>query len=190
MSSSDASIFVIPTPSFSVILRLLLSVIPELLFLYIILGLDPRIQAKKSSIFLALPLRGEVGAQAPGEGDNTQLTAACFVTDTRDCSGDEFAGNNADDDNVHGAPGGGDDYDLDNKKRCIEEGYTMTFCPEGYEALNFCPYDNTYFERCRKLCPSDYVTCEPPYYGVDEVGRPNGKTTPMEFVCPKSPEYI
>ncbi len=52
----------------------------------------------------------------------TQLAAACFVTDTTDCSGNEFGGNNADD-NDGGVPPGGDDYDLDNDKRCIEEGF-------------------------------------------------------------------
>ena len=118
------------------------------------------------------PLRGEAELRSrTGEGDNKniQLAAACFVTDTTDCSGNEFAGNNADDDNGGVPPGGGDDYELDNDKRCIEEGYTKTSCPEGYEAVNFCPYDNRYFEYCRALCPSDYVTCEPPYYGVGEV---------------------
>ena len=42
-----------------------------------------------------------------------QLAATCFVTDTSACSGNEFSGNNADDDG-HGSPGGpgdGDDYD-------------------------------------------------------------------------------
>ncbi len=57
----------------------------------------------------------------------TQLAAACFVTDTTDCSGNEFAGNNADEDDS-GVPPGGDDYDLDDGKRCIEEGYTQTSC--------------------------------------------------------------
>ena len=102
-----------------------------------------------------------------GEGDRIKLAAACFVTDTTDCSGNEFAGNNADEDDG-GVPPGGDDYDLDNDKRCIEEGYTQTSCPEDSDPINFCPYDNTYFEKCKALCPSNYVTCEPPYYGVGE----------------------
>ena len=99
-----------------------------------------------------------------------QLAAACFVTDTTNCSGNEFAGNNADDDG-HGAPGGsgnGDDYDLDNEERCRQEGYTQTSCPEGQEPSNTCPYDSTYFEKCVSSCPSNYVTCEKPYYGVGE----------------------
>ena len=119
------------------------------------------------------PLRGEVGLQSrTGEGDNKniQLAATCFVTDTSACSGNEFAGNNADDDG-HGAPGGpgdGDDYDLDNKERCNKEGYYLTSCPDGQEGSGFCPYDSSYFEKCVSSCPSNYVTCEVPYYGVGE----------------------
>ena len=113
-------------------------------------------------LFLPSPLRGE--------GDKIKLAATCFVTDTSACSGNEFSGNNADDDG-HGSPGGpgdGDDYDLDNEERCRQEGYTQTSCPEGQEPSNFCPYDRTYFEKCVSSCPSNYVTCELPYYGVGE----------------------
>ena len=115
------------------------------------------------------PLRGE----GQGEGDKNnliQLAATCFVTDTSACSGNEFAGNNADDDG-HGAPGGpsdGDDYDLDNEERCNKEGYYLTSCPDGQEGAGFCPYDSNYFEKCVSSCPSNYVTCEKPYYGVGE----------------------
>ena len=97
-----------------------------------------------------------------------QLAATCFVTDTSACSGNEFTGNNADDDG-HGAPGGPDDnYELDNEERCSQEGYTQTSCPEGQEPSNTCPYDNSYFEECVSSCPSNYVTCDVPYYGVGE----------------------
>ena len=83
------------------------------------------------------------------------------------CSGNEFA--NADsDDNDGGVPPGGDDYDLDNAERCRQEGYTQTFCPEGQDPVNTCPYDSDYFEKCVSSCPSNYVTCEVPYYGVGE----------------------
>ena len=118
---------------------------------------------------LSYPLPKDLG-RGWGGFHNTaliQLAAACFVTDTTNCSGNEFA--NADsDDNDGGVPPGGDDYELDNDKRCIEEGYTLTSCPEGYEPYNYCPYDRTYFEKCVSSCPSDYVTCEEPYYGVGE----------------------
>ena len=117
------------------------------------------------------PLRGEVGLQSrTGEGDKIKTAATCFVTDTSACSGNEFSGNNADDDG-HGAPGGpgdGDDYELDNEERCNKEGYYLTSCPDGQEGSGFCPYDSGYFAECISVCPTNYQTCEPPYYGVGE----------------------
>ena len=118
---------------------------------------------------LSYPLPKDLG-RGRGGFHNTaliQLAAACFVTDTTDCSGNEFVGNNADEDNG-GVPPGGDDYELDDEKRCEEEGYTMTDCPEDSDPINFCPYDNTHFEKCKANCPSNYVTCEEPYHGVGE----------------------
>ncbi len=111
-----------------------------------------------------------LGREEKRQDDKIKTAATCFVTDTSACSGNEFSGNNADDDG-HGAPGGpgdGDDYELDNAERCRQEGYTQTSCPEGQEGSNFCPYDSNYFEKCVNSCPSNYVTCEKPYYGVGE----------------------
>ena len=128
-------------------------------------NLDPRVKPEDDIKRNTSPLRGE--GQGEGDNKNIQLAAACFVTDTTNCSGNEFA--NADsDDNDGGVPPGGDDYDLDNAERCRQEGYTQTSCPEGQEGSNFCPYDNDYFEKCVNSCPSNYVTCEKPYYGVGE----------------------
>ena len=103
--------------------------------------------------YLFYPLPKDLGRGWGGFHNTilTQLAATCFVTDTSACSGNEFSGNNADDDG-HGAPGGpgdGDDYELDDEERCRQEGYTQTSCPEGQEGSN-------------------YVTCELPYYGVGE----------------------
>ena len=122
--------------------------------------------------YLSYPLPKDLGRGWGGFHNTTpiQFAAACFVTDTSACSGNEFAGNNADDDG-HGAPGGpgdGDDYDLDNEERCRQEGYNQTSCPDGQEGSNFCPYDSDYFAECVSSCPSNYVTCELPYYGVGE----------------------
>ena len=122
--------------------------------------------------YLFYPLPKDLGRDWGGFHNTTliQLAATCFVTDTSACSGNEFSGNNADDDG-HGSPGGpgnGDDYELDNKERCNKEGYYLTSCPDGQEGSGFCPYDSTYFEKCVSTCPSNYVTCEPPYYGVGE----------------------
>ena len=124
-------------------------------------------QSDNSSLYsLPKDLRSDAG-----EGEKIKLAATCFVTDTSACSGNEFAGNNADDDG-HGAPGGpgngDDDYDLDNEERCRQEGYTQTTCPEDQEPVNTCPYDSDYFEKCVSSCPSDYVTCEDGFQGVGE----------------------
>ena len=123
--------------------------------------------------YLFYPLPKDLG-RGWGGFHNTphiQLTSVCFVTDTNDCSGNQFAGNNADDDNDHGAPGGNEadngnqnDYDLDNAERCKKEGYNKTSCLPGETAENFCLYDSSYFEKC--VCPDGYKTCTPPYYGV------------------------
>ena len=118
------------------------------------------------------PVKPEYDRLNKRDNNLIQLASVCFVTDTNDCSGNEFA--NADnEDDTGGVPPGGDnnnnnDYDLDNEERCRQEGYTVTSCPEGYKPVNYCPYDNTYFEKCVAICPSNYVTCEKPYYGVGE----------------------
>ena len=131
-------------------------------------------------VTLTRSLRSDLSPQGRGKKDKIKTAATCFVTDTSACSGNEFSGNNADDDG-HGAPGGsgdGDDYDLDNAERCNKEGYYLTSCPDGQEGSGFCPYDNGYFEKCVSSCPSNYVTCEPPYYGVGEAC--NGKYASCE----------
>ena len=115
-------------------------------------NLDPRIKSEDDKLI----------SEKQGDNKNIQLASVCFVTDTNDCSGNEFA--NADDDNGHGAPGNQDDYDLDNAERCKKEGYNKTSCLPGEIAENFCPYDSNYFEKC--VCPDGYKTCTPPYYGV------------------------
>ena len=127
----------------------------------------PLPENSESSLFYPLPKnlgRGWGGFHNPTP---IKLAATCFVTDTSACSGNEFSGNNADE-NDGGVPPGGDDYDLDNAERCRQEGYNQTSCPEGQEPSNTCPYDSDYFEKCVSSCPSNYVTCEVPYYGVGE----------------------
>ena len=132
---------------------------------------------KTANLFdLDTPIKLEYDREKRLEYDRTtksdnkliQLAATCFVTDTSACSGNEFGGNNGDDEG-HGTPGGpNDDYDLDNGERCRQEGYNQTSCPEGQEPVNICPYDSDYFEKCVSSCPTNYVTCEVPYYGVGE----------------------
>ena len=115
-----------------------------------------------------LSLPKSLGRVEKRQGDKIKLAATCFVTDTSACSGNEFAGNNADD-TGHGAPGGpgdGDDYDLDNEERCRQEGYTLSSCLPGETPATPCPYDNSIFAEC--TCPTGYTTCESPYFGVGE----------------------
>ena len=99
-------------------------------------------------------------------GREKKLAAACFVTDTRDCSDYNFSSDGDTSDPGH--PGGGnpDDYELDDEERCKKEGYTLTSCAENSTPANFCPYDSSYFEKC--TCPAEYTTCEVPYYGEGE----------------------
>ena len=129
---------------------------------------ESRLKESAALSDLDTPVKPEYDRLIMGDNKLIQLASACFVTDTSGCSGNEFNGNNADEDDGGVPPGGGDDYELDNDKRCIEEGYTLTSCPEGYEPYNYCPYDRTYFEKCVSSCPSDYQECEEPYHGVGE----------------------
>ena len=87
--------------------------------------------------------------------DEFQTAAVCFVNDTRACNGDSFGGND-------------NDFELNDKDRCFNEGYKVTDCPDGYKpGGKKCPY-GPYYSDCVSTCPSSYVTCEPPYHGVGE----------------------
>ena len=119
-------------------------------------------------VTLTRSLRSDLSPQGRGGKNKIKLVSVCFVTDTNDCTGNNFF--NADDDDTgHGAPGGpgnGDDYDLDNEERCRQEGYTLSSCLPGETPATPCPYDNSIFAEC--TCPSGYTTCESPYFGVGE----------------------
>ena len=107
-----------------------------------------------------------------------QLVSVCFITDAGNCAGGEYGGANTPDNSSGGTPGGGgssggdngngDDpeWELDNKERCNKEGYVTTSCNSVENPVNYCPYDNTYFEKC--VCKPGLVTCTKPYYGVGE----------------------
>ena len=116
-----------------------------------------------------------------------QLASVCFITDAGNCRGDEYdyGGANTPDNSSGGTPGGGSssggssgssggdngngddpEWELDNKERCNKEGYVTTSCNSVENPVNYCPYDNTYFEKC--VCKPNLVTCTKPYYGVGE----------------------
>ncbi len=93
------------------------------------------------------------------------LTASvCFITDAGNCRSDDFGGAGMDNPNSSG--GDNPEWDLDNKERCNKEGYTLTSCSSVQDPVNYCPYDNHFFERCE--CKPNLVTCTKPYYGVGE----------------------
>ena len=96
--------------------------------------------------------------------DEIKTASVCFVTDTSECSGDEFS-SSEDLDNPSG--GGMPDYDLNDAERCRNEGYTISGCPDGFTPSGKCPYGD-YYAKCVETCPSNYVTCDEPYVGVGE----------------------
>ena len=91
-----------------------------------------------------------------------QIASVCFISDTEDCSGYLF-GNT--EDLIDGNP---EDYNPDDDERCKKEGYLISSCPDGYKPGGLkCPYDD-YYTKCVPACPSNYVECTEPYFGVGE----------------------
>ena len=89
--------------------------------------------------------------------DEFQIAAVCFINDTEACSDFVFSGSDE-------APS----FDLNPEDRCKNEGYTVRDCPDGYKlGGKKCPY-GPYYTECISICPSSYVSCEEPYYGVGE----------------------
>ena len=104
---------------------------------------------------------------------SVQLASVCFITDAGKCAGGEYGGANTPDGSSGGSSGGDDpEWELDNKERCNKEGYTLTSCSSVQDPVNFCPYDDHFFEKC--VCKPNLVTCTKPYYGVGE--REDGYT--------------
>ena len=91
-----------------------------------------------------------------------QIASVCFISDTEDCSGYLF-GNT--EDLIDGDP---EDYNPDDDERCKKEGYLISSCPDGYKPGGLkCPYGD-YYTKCVPTCPSNYVECTEPYFGVGE----------------------
>ena len=108
------------------------------------------------SASLSLPI-----AKTPISSEQ-KLAAVCFISDTEDCSGYLF-GNT--EDLIDGDP---EDYNPDDEERCKKEGYLIASCPEGYKPGGLkCPYGD-YYTKCVLACPSNYVECTKPYFGVGE----------------------
>ena len=94
----------------------------------------------------------------------TKIAQVCWIMDTGECLGANYVGSDID------TPSGGepDDFHPKDETDCIQEGYTLTSCPEGYKPNKYCLYDNRYFAECVPYCPDGYKYCEDPYYGVGE----------------------
>ena len=109
------------------------------------------------SASLSLPI-----AKTPISSEQ-KLAAVCFISDIDDCGGFLFS-------NTEDLDGGGnpDNYNPDNEGRCKKEGYLIASCPEGYKPGGLkCPYGD-YYTKCVPACPSNYVECTEPYFGVGE----------------------
>ena len=109
------------------------------------------------SASLSLPI-----AKTPISSEQ-KLAAVCFISDIDDCGGFLFS-------NTEDLDGGGnpDNYNPDNEGRCKKEGYLIASCPEGYKPGGLkCPYGD-YYTKCVLACPSNYVECTKPYFGVGE----------------------
>lgn len=103
--------------------------------------------AEPAPLFLSLPK----------VSDTYQTAGICFIG---------FGGCGDDGHFNKGSSGGsgGDDFNIDPKKQCTNEGFTVNSCPAGSAAYGICPYDNRYFTGCKsydELCKQDnyYKTC-------------------------------
>ena len=98
---------------------------------------------------------------------NTKYKEAsvCFITDAGNCAGDEFGAANTPDGGGNTTPPD-EDWELDNKKRCEQEGYVDDKCPETAKPGTECPYDNGYHTGCQCL-PEYNKLCN----GYDEGGK-------------------
>ena len=119
-------------------------------------------QGARSAILSPINPQQKIGS------NGARLASVCFITDAGKCAGGEYGGANTPDGSSGGSSGGDDpEWELDNKERCHKEGYTLTSCSSSVqEPVNYCPYDNSYFEKC--VCKPGLVTCTKPYYGVGE----------------------
>ena len=118
----------------------------------------------KSDEQLVYTLHTHLYAWSPSlpSSDEFQIAAVCFINDTSACADSLFSGKE------NGSGNNIPDFDLNPNKRCQNEGYTITSCPDGYKAGGKkCPY-GAYYSECVKACPSNYVTCEEPHIGVGE----------------------
>ena len=93
-----------------------------------------------------------------------KVAQVCWIMDTGECFGVNFISADRDLNN----PSNPEDYVPKGPADCIEEGYTVTNCPNGYKGNKECLYADGYFAECIEDCPSYYKQCEEPYHGVGQ----------------------
>ena len=97
-------------------------------------------------------------SQSLPSSDEFQIAAVCFINDTTACADGLFGTTDSN------TP----DFEYDSEKRCLNEGYSINSCPDGYKpGGKKCPY-GPYYSDCTKECPKDYISCEEPNIGVGE----------------------
>ena len=93
-----------------------------------------------------------------------KVAQVCWIMDTGECFGVNFISADRDLNN----PSNPEDYVPKGPTDCLEEGYTVTDCPNGYKGNKECLYADGYFAECIEDCPSYYKQCEEPYHGVGQ----------------------
>ena len=93
-----------------------------------------------------------------------KVAQVCWIMDTGECFGVNFISADRDLNN----PSNPEDYVPKGPADCIEEGYTVTNCPNGYKGNKECLYAKGYYAECVEDCPSNYKQCEEPYHGVGQ----------------------
>ena len=103
---------------------------------------------------------------AEQDSRNLALTASvCFISDTKNCSGNIFSDTNSPDNSSGGTLGnggssGGDEWDnpFPPEEACRQLGYTLSSCNPGESPDDFCPADRSFFKKCTctENCPKGY----------------------------------
>ena len=101
---------------------------------------------------------------SPPQKSTIKLAQVCWIVDAGKCLGISFSWS----DKIPGKSDNPEDFTPKGKEDCIKEGYTLTSCPEDFKPNKYCLYNRSYFAECVLSCPSDYKTCEDPYYGVGD----------------------
>ncbi len=112
----------------------------------------------KTESFLSAGALSE--AMLMSSGPKQKLASICFITDTEDCQGRGFVSPG----DYPDLPKNPDIIDPNPEYRCDKEGYKKLVCNSLQKPDNFCPYDETYFEKC--VCRDNLVTCTLPNIGV------------------------